>query len=139
MIKALVASVFLTMLAASAMAAQQDAKIPNLVGNWSAGTSHLHHAKHGFIAMENDTAKLTITDQKGRIFHGVVEWAGKAPGKDTFSGVIDKDNVTFYFAGHTDGMRIGKMEGPDAFTFYFLNAGAPNPRAGFVEYKRVKK
>ncbi|WP_027190911.1 hypothetical protein [Fundidesulfovibrio putealis] len=139
MIKALVASLFLTMLAASAMAAQQDAAIPNLVGNWIAGTSHLHHGKQGFINIDADSAKLTVTDQKGRVFHGVVEWAGKAPGKDTFSGVIDKDNVTFYMAGHTDAVRIGKMEGPDAFTFYFLHAGGPNPRAGFVEYKRVKK
>ncbi|MFP5221566.1 MAG: hypothetical protein ACLGSA_04695 [Acidobacteriota bacterium] len=138
MIKAIVTALLLTgLLAANALA--QTGNIPNLVGSWSAGPSHLHHSKQGFISIEPTSAKLTVTDQKGRVFHGTVEWFGKAPGKDTFSGVIDKDNVTFYMAGHTDAVRIGKMEGPDAFTFYFLNAGGPNPRAGYVEYKRVKK
>lgn len=138
MIKALLTALLLTgLLAVNAFA--QDAKIPNLVGDWSAGKSDLHHGKQGFINIEPTSAKLTVTDQKGRVFHGVVEWYGKAPGKDTFSGVIDKDNVTFYMAGHSDAVRIGKMEGPDAFTFYFLHAGGPNPRAGYVEYKRVKK
>ena len=112
--------------------------VPNLVGTWRAEVFHLHHGKHGFISSQDKDAKLTVTDQKGRIFHGTVEWGGAAPGKDTVSGVIDKDNKSFYMIGHSDGVRIGKMEGPDAFTFYYLSPGQPNPRAGYVEYKRVK-
>jgi hypothetical protein len=63
----------------------------------------------------------------------------KSPGKDTFSGVIDKNGVTFYVAGHTDALRLGKMNGPDAFTLYIVAPGGSNPRAGFAEFKRVKR
>ena len=73
------------------------------------------------------------------MFHGIVEWShSKASDKTAFSGVIDKDGVTFYVAGHTEGLRIGKMEGPDAFTLYFLVPGGDNPRAGLAEFTRVK-
>ncbi len=114
------------------------APVPNLVGTWAAGPFHLHHKIHGFIEQREQGATLVVVEQKDRVFHGHVEWGGKAPGKDTFSGVIDKDNVTFYLAGHTEGLRIGKMEGPDAFTFYYVVPGGPNPRAGYVEYRRAK-
>lgn len=117
---------------------QASAAIPNLVGAWEAGNFHLHHKVHGFIKAEGKTAKLVVLKQEGRVFHGTVEWGDKAPGKDTFSGVIDKDNVSFYLAGHTEGLRLGKMEGPDAFTFYYVVPGGSNPRAGYVEYKRMK-
>ena len=122
----------------SQMMGQPPAAIPNLVGIWEAKNFQLHHKIHGFIKAEGKTAKLVVTTQEGRVFHGTVEWGDKAPGKDNFSGVIDKDNVSFYLAGHTEGLRLGKMEGPDAFTFYYVVPGGANPRAGYVEYKRVK-
>ena len=52
--------------------------------------------------------------------------------------MIDKDGVTFYVAGHDEGLRIGKMEGPDAFTLYTLVPGRNNPKAGLSEFTRVK-
>lgn len=84
--------------------------------------------------------KLVVLSQEGRVFHGEIEWAhSKGSGKSTFSGVIDKDGVTFYVAGHAEGgLRIGKMEGPDAFTLYIVMSGGDNPRAGLAEFKRVK-
>jgi len=60
------------------------------------------------------------------------------PGTDTFPGVIDKDAVACHVAGHTDGSRIGRLEGPDALTFYALQPGGANPGACFAEFKRVK-
>ncbi|GFK92278.1 hypothetical protein NNJEOMEG_00100 [Fundidesulfovibrio magnetotacticus] len=131
------AALFALLLAAPALA-QQPGPIPNLVGTWEAGPFELHHKSHGFIMNKGQSAKLVVTAQEGRVFHGSVEWGNKAPGKDTFSGVIDKDNVTFYLAGHEEGLRLGKLDGPDAFTFYYLVPGGKNPRAGFVEYKRKK-
>jgi hypothetical protein len=129
----------LSLPAMAQMNQQAPAATPNLVGTWEAGTFHLHHKATGFIKAEGSkTARLVVTAQEGRVFHGTIEWGGKAPGKDTFSGVIDKDNVNFYLAGHTEGLRLGKMDGPDAFTFYYVVPGGPNPRAGYVEYKRVK-
>jgi hypothetical protein len=56
----------------------------------------------------------------------------------TFSDVIDKDGETFYVAGHTDALCLGKMDGPDAFTLYIAAPGGSNPRAGFADFKRVK-
>lgn len=120
------------------MGQKAPAAIPNLVGKWEGGDYQLHHKVHGFITNKGNASTLVIKEQEGRVFHGFVEWTGKAPGKDTFSGVIDKDNVTFYFAGHKDALRIGKMEGPDAFTYYYISPGGENPRAGLVEYKRAK-
>ncbi len=117
---------------------QPSGVIPNLVGVWEGGPFQLHHKVHGFIKSDGISAKLVVQQQEGRVFHGTVEWGGKAPGKDSFSGVIEKDNVTFYLAGHIEGIRFGRMEGPDAFTFYYVVPGGVNPRAGYVEYKRVK-
>ena len=51
---------------------------------------------------------------------------------------IDKDRVTFYVARHTGALRLGKMDGPDAFTLYIVALGGSNPRAGFAEFTRVK-
>jgi hypothetical protein len=117
----------------------QDAKaIPDLKGTWEAA-SQMHHKVHGHKKDQGKTSKIVVLSQEGRVFHGTVGWnTEKVPGKDSFSGVIDKDGVTFYVAGHTDGIRIGKLEGPDAFTFYILHPGGTNPRAGFAEFKRVK-
>jgi hypothetical protein len=123
-------------MAASANA--QQAAIPNLKGTWKGQAFGLHHSKHGYVKESGESAKLTIDEQQGRLFHGTVEWGGKTPGKDSFSGVIDKDNVTFYMAGHVDGIRIGKLDGPDALTFYYLAHGPQDARAGYVEYKRLK-
>ncbi|WP_243359363.1 hypothetical protein [Fundidesulfovibrio terrae] len=158
MLKAVIAALLTVFLALPALAQQQmgpqmmgnqpmgsqmmnrqtPGPIPNLVGAWEAGDFQLHHKTHGFIKAEGNTAKLVVTAQEGRVFHGTVEWGGKNAGKDSFSGVIDKDNTTFYLAGHTEGLRLGKMEGPDAFTFYYLVPGGVSPRAGYVEYKRAK-
>jgi hypothetical protein len=121
-----------------AMGAQAQNAIPDLKGKWEA-TSQMHHKVHGHTKDETITSQLVVLSQEGRVFHGTVSWkTEKVPGQDSFSGVIDKDGVTFYVAGHTDGIRIGKLEGPNAFTFYILQPGGANPRAGFAEFKRVK-
>ena len=140
MLRAIVITLSLTFLLAASALAQpsQPAAIPNLVGKWEAGPFTLHHKAHGFIKEEGKSATLVVHEQNGRVFHGAVEWGGKAPGKETFSGVIDKDNVNLYIAGHGEGLRLGKMEGPDAFTYYYIVPGGANPRAGLVDYKRVK-
>ena len=140
MLRATTTALFaICLLAVTALAQPPQAPaIPNLKGTWQAGEFQLHHKVHGYIKEQDKQTILVVTEQNGRVFHGSVTWGGKAPGKDTFSGVIDKDNVSFYLAGHMEGMRIGKMEGPDAFTFYYVVPGGQNPRAGYVDYKRAK-
>ena len=137
MIKTFVAAVFMTCLLATGVQAQDAKSIPDLKGKWES-TSQMHFKQHGHITPQGKTGTLEVTSQEGRVFHGTVSWSHKVSGNDTFSGVIDKDGVTFYVAGHTEGLRIGKMDGPDAFTLYILVPGGPNPRAGFAEFKRVK-
>jgi hypothetical protein len=122
---------------AAGVQAQEVKTIPDLKGKWES-TSQMHFKKHGHQKSDKN-AQLVVLSQEGRVFHGTVGWSTKSsPGKDTFSGVIEKDGVTFYAAGHSDGLRIGKMDGPDAFTLYIVVPGGANPRAGFAEFKRVK-
>lgn len=126
-----------SLLAASALA--QKAPIPNLVGTWEATDFAMHDKKNGFVAAGPKSATLVVKEQRGRVFHGTVDWGSQSPGKDTFSGVLDTDNETFYFVGHDEGLRMGALGGPDVFTFYFLVPGGDNPRAGHVTYRRVKQ
>lgn len=131
-----VAFVLWTVLAAGPARAQTP-KVPQLTGTWEATGYFMHDAKNGFTTASGKTATMVIREQKGRVFAGEVTWTGKVSGKDTFSGVIDKDGDNFYFVGHGDGLRLGKLEGPDALVFYYLAPGGNNPRAGYVEYRRV--
>ena len=117
----------------------QGQRIPDIVGTWEAVGFALHDAKNGFVTGDKQAATLIIKEQKGRIFAGEVTWTGKTTGKDTFSGVIDKNGEDFYFVGHKDALRLGKLEGPDAMVFYYLSPGGDNPRAGYVEYQRKQK
>jgi len=132
----LVAVCFLASLAATPARAGDD-HIPSLTGTWEAVGYAMHDKAGGFASAPGKTATMVIKEQQGRVFHGEVAWTGKRAGKDTFSGVIDKDGDSFYFVGHNDALRLGKLEGPDALVFYYLAPGGANPRAGYVEYRRV--
>ncbi len=137
MFKPLIATAFAACLMLPAFA--QDAKaIPDLKGTWE-GAGETHHKVHGYVKHDTKMANMVVLSQEGRVFHGTLGWADKKPpGKDEFSGIIDKDGVTLYMAGHVDGMRIGKLDGPNALTLYFLIPGGADPRAGFADLKRVK-
>lgn len=125
------------LLAAPAVFAQaQSQGVPQLVGTWKATGFAMHDTKNGFVTGDKESATLVIKEQHGRVFSGEVSWAGKVTGKDAISGVIDKNGEEFYFVGHKDALRLGKLEGPDAMVFYYLSSGGDNPRAGYVEYKR---
>ena len=128
------------LLAVPAVSAQaQSQGVPNIVGTWEAASFAMHDTKNGFVTGDKQSATLVIKEQHGRVFSGEVSWTGKVTGKDTFSGVIDKNGEDFYFVGHKDALRLGKLEGPDAMVFYYLSSGGDNPRAGYVEYKRKQK
>ena len=127
----------LALCAGSALA--QDA-IPNLKGTWNVAASEFHVKGKGLLG-EGAIGVWKFEEQKGRIFHGVVEWDVKGKshkGSDGFSGVIAKDNKTLYIAGHSEGLRIGNIDGPDSMTMYFIIPGGAEPRAGFAELERVK-
>jgi len=138
MFKPLIATVFAAALLLPGTYAQDAKAIPDLKGTWQ-GSGEMHHKVHGHVKHDTQMTNLVVLSQEGRVFHGTFDWANKkASGKDAFSGVIDKDGVTLYLAGHTEGMRIAKLDGPNALTLYFLVPGGTNPRAGFADYKRVK-
>ncbi len=139
MFKPLITATFALCLLASGAQAQDAKSIPDLKGTWE-GTGEMHHKLYGHVKHDNKLmTNMVVLSQEGRVFHGTLDWANKkAPGKDEFSGVIDKDGVTLYMAGHAEGIRIGKLDGPDALTIYILAPGGANPRAGFADYKRVK-
>lgn len=138
MFKPLIATVFAATLLVSGAYAQDAKAIPDLKGTWE-GNGEMHHKVHGHVKHDSKISNLVVLSQEGRVFHGTIDWANKkAPGKDEFSGVIDKDGVTLYMAGHAEGVRIAKLDGPNAMTLYIMTPGGANPRAGFSEYKRVK-
>jgi hypothetical protein len=138
MLKSLVAAAFMVCLLATGVSAQEAKSIPNLKGVWE-GSSQMHFKEHGHVKPEGKVGKMEVSSQEGRVIHGTISWSHKkGTGNDTFSGVIDKDGVTFYLVGHAGGTRIGKLDGPDAFTLYILWPGGDKPRAGFAEFKRVK-
>jgi len=138
MFKPLIATALAACLILPAAYAQDAKTIPDLKGKWE-GTAETHHKNFGHVKHTSKMSNLVVLSQEGRVFHGTLDWANKkAPGKDGFSGVIDKDGVTLYMAGHAEGIRIGKLDGPDALTLYIMTPGGANPRAGFAEYKRVK-
>ena len=139
MIKRTVLAALLTTTLLTANAMAQDAgKIPNLVGAWES-TSQMHYKTSGHVTPEGKPGKLVVASQEGQVFEGTLTWKHKIfSGKTTFSSVIENDGSTFYMASHKEGLYIGKMDGPDAFTLYILVAGGGNPRAGIASYKRVK-
>ncbi|MFP5259235.1 MAG: hypothetical protein ACLGQH_09450 [Acidobacteriota bacterium] len=130
-------SLAVLLLGLPALALAQGEGIPKLTGTWESTGYHLHSQKNGFI-QTGEKAVMVITEQQDRVFAGTVRWSGKVSGEDAFSGVIDVNNVNFYLAGHTDGLRLGRFEGPDRLIFFFLAPGGDNPRAGYVEYRRVR-
>ncbi|MFA6009622.1 MAG: hypothetical protein WC799_06545 [Desulfobacteraceae bacterium] len=125
-----------TVLTVNAMA-QDERKIPDLKGTWKA-TAQMHYKQHGHMNPKGNAAELVVVSQEAQVFHGYVSWNHKVSGKETFSGVIENDGATFYLVGHTEGIRIGKMDSPDSFTFYILIPGGKNPRAGLASFTRVK-
>jgi len=138
MFKPLIASVFAAALMLPGAYAQDAKAIPDLKGTWE-GSGQMHHKLHGHVKDDTKTNKLVIESQEGRVINGTVGWANKkVSGKNAISGVIDKDGVALYMVVHTQATIIGKLEGPDAMTFYVLAPGGANPRAGFIEFKRVK-
>ncbi|MFZ4625546.1 MAG: hypothetical protein ACOYNF_15085 [Rhodoferax sp.] len=129
MFKPLIATAFALCLLAPGVQAQDAKAIPDLKGQWE-GVGEMHHKVHGHVKHDSKMTTMTVLSQEGRVFHGTLDWANKkAPGKD---------GVTLYLAGHAEGMRIGKLDGPNALTLYILTPGGANPRAGFADYKRVK-
>ncbi len=117
----------------------QDAAIPDLKGAWES-SSHFHHKDIGYDKAAPKTGKMVIASQDGRIFEGAIEWkTSRASGQDAFSGVIEKDNKTLLLAAHGEfTIRVCKIDGPDAITMYVLTPGGDKPRAGLVEFTRVK-
>lgn len=137
MMKAIILAMFSVIILATGVCAQQTQAIPDLKGVWE-GNGKMHFKEHGFILPDGKMTRMEVLSQEGRVIHGTLSWTHKASGKDGFSGVIDKDGVTIYLAGHDEGIRIGKLDGPDSITLYILVPGGAKPRAGFAEYTRVK-
>lgn len=138
MIRALFTAVALSCLLATAAMAQDAPALPNLVGTWE-GDAAMHFRNHGYITAEHKSSSLVVERQEGPVFHGHVAWNHKSSGKDTFSGVLEQDGRTFYLVGHTEGVRIGKMNGADTFVLYVLQPGGTNPRAGMATFTRAKQ
>ena len=112
--KKIILSVFLVLFLFGSGLCFAESSIPNLVGTWTiqaegavvsksdeAGVFTHHSGNFSSI-----NAKLVITKQEGRVFHGTFTSKKMS---ETFAGVIGMDNKTFYLVdqdGISDGMII---------------------------------
>jgi len=95
---------------------------PDLVGTWT-GVSSGYYEKDDLIFNETEGLKytLTIPEQQGRVFKGSLEASGNHfQANYTFSGIIDHDMTTIYFAEKGTGMDIGHIMSPTELEFIGL-------------------
>ncbi len=130
-----------------APAEESKQSIPNLVGTWVA-TGQAQTAK----SMHSATKEIRITEQKGRLFRGVMSWTVGAKregghyvgGKETasasekFIGVIAHDNKTIYMAEQDDtGVDYCRLIGPDTLESVYVESGA-HAAVGHYVFTRQK-
>ena len=112
--------------------------VPNLVGTW-VGKGKMHHRQLGFT--ENDLIYV-VEEQQGRIFKGykiLTLLHNKEKRIEPFSGVITKDNKTFYIADYIDGMEFGHIETGEMLTIYYIEPATDIAKAGIIELTRKPK
>jgi hypothetical protein len=112
--------------------------VPNIVGTWT-GKCKMHHRQLGFT--ENDLTYV-VEEQQGRVFKGYKTLTlvhNKEKRKETFAGVITKDNKTFYIADHIDGIEFGHIETGEMLTIYYVEAETDIAKAGIIELIKKPK
>ncbi len=130
-----------------APAEESKQSIPNLLGTW-VGTGQAQTPK----SMHPASKEIRITEQKGRLFRGIMSWSVSAKpetghyvgGKETarasekFLGVIAHDNKTIYLAEQGDtGVEYCRLIGPDTLETVYVESGA-HPALGHYVFTRQK-
>lgn len=102
------------------------AAIPDLKGNWT-GTSVGHAKETGYDDLSHYLYKLSITEQRDRVFNGTITFLtkedNKVLGDKGFSGVIGPDMKTIYLSEYDIGLDIGQVIDADTLEIIYLESG----------------
>jgi hypothetical protein len=105
------------------LACAESTEYPDLVGTWT-GVSSGYYEKNDVIFNESQGLPYTMTipEQQGRVFKGYLNATGEHfTANYTFSGIIDHDMTTIYFAEKGTGMDIGHIISPTEIEFIGLD------------------
>lgn len=95
---------------------------PDLVGTWT-GVSSGYYERMDMLFNESQGLPYTMTilEQQGRAFKGYLNTSSDNFNANyTFSGIIDHDMTTIYFAEKGTGMDIGHIMSPTEIEFIAL-------------------
>lgn len=99
--------------------------IPNLIGTWT-GTMLGYDEGTGFSDYNNAPMSMVITEQKGRIFAGTVQWTlNNIESSNPVAGVIGRDGKTFAMTEKDSGYTTGQIIGTDEVELTFLHSSTP--------------
>lgn len=119
-------------LAASVATAEDESKIPNLVGTW-VGENRTISDKKGYKVWGEKTVE--ITEQQDRRFRGHFTYP---EGTKNFFGVIYPDNTSFtWVASDSHGYNNGRILDSDRIAACYVESG-PDATAGCAELSRQK-
>jgi hypothetical protein len=100
-----------------------DAKIPDLVGNWT-GSMDGYILENGTVSLTKDGAiNLEIAEQTGRLFYGNVSF--KLNGESRIAsivGAIGSDNTTLCLSS-SNGINLGKLNSDHEIELIYLQGG----------------
>jgi hypothetical protein len=99
--------------------------IPDLKGTWT-GPMQGYDQSTGFSDYPSLGVKMTITEQKGRIFAGdVVFTSNGTESKSGFAGTIGRDGRTLTIAEEAGGYCTGTVLGADEIELIYMEDGSP--------------
>jgi len=99
--------------------------IPDLKGTWT-GPMQGYDQGTGFSDYPTLGVKMTITEQKGRIFAGdVVFTSNDTVSKSGFAGTIGRDGRTLTIAEEAGGYCTGTVLGVDEIELTYMEDGSP--------------
>jgi hypothetical protein len=123
-------------LPAAVPAEKTVASIPDLTGTWT-GPMQGYDQGTGFSDYPALGVKMTITEQKGRIFTGhVVFTMNGTESASGFAGAIGRDGRTLSITEEAGGYCTGEIVGEDEIELIYMQDGSPYSVA-IDSFKRV--
>ncbi len=110
--------------------------IPNLTGTWT-GPMQGYDQGTGFSDYPALGVKMTITEQKGRVFAGhIVFTTNGTESVSGFAGAIGRDGRTLSISEEAGGYCTGEVVGEDEIELVYMEDGSPYSIA-IDSFKRV--
>lgn len=118
------------------LACADSTHYPDLVGTWT-GVSSGYYERHDVLFNESQGLPYTMTilEQQERVFKGYLNTSSdNFDANFTFSGVIDHDMTTIYFAEKGTGMDIGHIISPTEIEF--INLGLKDSSTALINFQK---